>query len=408
MTGPTASGLVPDHAPSIECVEIREALSAPSRGLTEWALVHAHVARCPDCQKQRESLQLAVSPQRVEAFSGVRLIEGARALVTWTTGHVPMLAGSIATSVARAWVPIARASDLVMALRSPLATVGRGAAHGARETTGAGATWALGAMSRLGGLASIPLIASSRAGVRLIESAGTTLTRVGRRMPLLIAPSARAARHVIGRGRLGITRVPDAIIRLRSPLTVAVRRTTHAASRAGGDGVARALGLLDRLGVLASGLARSAAGAIGDHPRAYAAIAGLAVLVPSLLFLWSRQGPDDLVPRFSDRERISRETAVPAARIRDEPAVSVPFVVTSPPRPGTARPAPVAAAPPDTPPVTVSHTQAEVPVPVRRRAPAAAPPPSADAVQNADASDPAAAIDWLLQGGRNRRQTENP
>jgi hypothetical protein len=60
-----------------------------------------------------------------------------------------------------------------------------------------------------------------------------------------------------------------------------------------------------------------------------------------------------------------------------------------------------------------SEVPAEIPAPVRRSemAPAQrrqatlARSPSTEAVQNAD---PAAAIDWLLQGGRGRRQTEGP
>jgi hypothetical protein len=60
-----------------------------------------------------------------------------------------------------------------------------------------------------------------------------------------------------------------------------------------------------------------------------------------------------------------------------------------------------------------SEGPAEIPAPVRRSEtapaprpqPTFAPSPSTEAVQNAD---PAAAIDWLLQGGRGRRQTESP
>ncbi|HJR04200.1 MAG TPA: hypothetical protein VKA83_21340, partial [Methylomirabilota bacterium] len=145
MTGPTASGLDPHHAPSIECLEVREALSASSRGLTEWALVQAHVARCPDCQKQRESLRLAVGSQRVESFPGA------------------MLAASVATSIARARVLIARAPHLLMPLRSSSATTFRGTVRGAREAAGARATRVLGLLSRLGALAAIARTACGRA-----------------------------------------------------------------------------------------------------------------------------------------------------------------------------------------------------------------------------------------------------
>jgi len=491
MTGPTASGLDRNHAPSIDCLEVREALSASSHGvgLTEWALVHAHVARCPDCQKQREALQLAVNSQRVEPFHGA------------------MLAASVATSIERARVLIARAPHLLMPLRSSAATAFRGTARGARETAGVGATRALGLLSRLGALATIALIASRRAGVRLVERAGATftrvgrrmllliaasaragghviggarfriarvpdvaiglrapltvavrrtahaarqtagagtaralglvnrlgalasisltasmragagliersgatLTRVGRRMPLLVAPSARAVGHAIGRARLGITRVPAVVIGLGSPLTVLVRSTTHVASRAAGAGVAQGVGWLDRLGVLGSSLTRSTARAVGDHPRACAAIAALAILVPSLLLLWPLRGPDDLVRWFSGRGQLSRELSAPVERKPAGPAAPVPFVVTAPPGSGPgAPPAPVVAPRSQTSPVAVSHVPAEIPAPARRRAPAPAPPPSVDAPGNVEAADSTAAIDWLLQGGRSRRQAESP
>ena len=81
MTGPTSSSQGLDHAPSIDCHEVREALGAPPRGmsLTECALVLAHVARCPVCQKEQESLQLAAISQRVEpAQPGAKLIEHSR------------------------------------------------------------------------------------------------------------------------------------------------------------------------------------------------------------------------------------------------------------------------------------------------------------------------------------------
>jgi hypothetical protein len=221
-----------------------------------------------------------------------------------------------------------------------------------------------------------------------------------------VRTTTHAARQTAG---AGAARAVGLLSRLRAPLTVAVRSTTHAIRQTARAGVARGLGRLDRLGVRASSLARSTARAIGYHPRAYAAIGGLAVLVPSLLFLWPRQGPDDLVPRLSGRGRLSREISAPVDRKPAEPAAPVPFVVTASPRPGAgAPPAPVVAPRPEPSSVTVSHLPAEVPAPVRRRATAAAPPPSGDAPGNAEAADATAAIDWLLQGGRSRRQAESP
>ena len=417
MTGPTSSPPDLDQAPSIDCYEVQEALAGPPRGvsLTEWALVHAHVAGCPACQKQRESLELAISSQRVEPSHrpGAKLIERSRALVISTARQVPMLvapsARPVAISIERTRLVIARVPVLLTGLRSPLAIAAQGTARGVREAVAAGATRGLGLVSRLGVLASTSLTASTRAGMTLTETTGAAVAQVGRRMPSLITPSFRAAGHVVGRARLVIRRVPRAVIRLCSSMIVALRGPARAVGQAAGAGVARILGVLDRLGAVASILARSAARAIGARPRAYAVLAGLAVLVPSLLFLWPRQGLDDLGSRFSGRERTSREISVPVARTPVEPAAPVPLAVTSPPRARAgAPPPPVAAARRETPPVTGSQRPAEIPAPVRRQATASAPPPSTDAPQSAETADPAAAIDWLLKGGNNRRQAESP
>lgn len=415
MTGPTSSSQGLDHAPSIDCHEVREALGAPPRGmsLTECALVHAHVARCSVCQKEQEALQLAAISQRVEpAQPGAKLIEHSRALVISTVRHVTPSARPVAISIERARLVIARVALLVGRLRSPLAIAVHGTARGAREAAGAGAARARGLVSRVGVLAATSRTAATRTGVTLIESTGAAVAGVGRRMPSLVTPSVRAAGHGVGRARLrlAITRVPHAVIRLRSSVIGELRGPARAAGQAAGTGVARVLGVLDRLAVVASLLARSTARAIGARPRAYAAIAWLAVLVPSFLFLWPRQGLDDLGSRFSGRERTSREISVPAARTPVGPAAPVPFAVTSPPRPGAgAPPSPVAAARPETSPVTGSRTQAEIPAPVRRRAASASAAPAAtDAPQSAETSDPAAAIDWLLKGSKSRRQAESP
>ena len=412
MTGPTSSSQGLDHAPSIDCHEVREALGAPPRGmsLTEWALVLAHVARCPVCQKEQESLQLAAISQRVEpAQPGAKLIEHSRALVISAVRRVTPSARPVAISIERARLVIARVPLLVGRLRSPLAIAVHGTARGAREAAGAGAARALGLVSRVGVLAATSLTAATRTGAALIESTGAAVAGVGRRMPSLVTPSVRATGHGVGRARLAITRVPHGVIRLRSSVIGGLRGPARAAGQAAGAGVARVLGVLDRLAVVASILARSTARAIGARPRVYAAIAWLAVLVPSFLFLWPRQGLDDLASRFSGRERTSREISVPAAPVR--PAAPVPFAVTSPPRPVAGAPTPpVAAARPETSPVTGSRTQAEIPAPVRRRATASAPaaPAATDAPQSAETSDPAAAIDWLLKGSKSRRQTESP
>src|SRR5258705_8977872 len=130
----------------------------------------------------------------------------------------------------------------------------------------------------------------------LTETAGAAVAQVGRRMPSLITPSFRAAGHVVGRARLVIRRVPRAVIRLCSSMIVALRGPARAVGQAAGAGVARILGVLDRLGAVASIPSRSAAPAIGRPPRAYGVIAGPAVPLPSPPFL---RPPPGLAPLWA-------------------------------------------------------------------------------------------------------------
>jgi hypothetical protein len=164
-------------------------------------------------------------------------------------------------------------------------------------------------------------------------------------------------------------------------------------ARAAGKAIAAA-GAVGRIGVLISNRARS-------YPKVCTGIVSLAILVASLLFLWPRQWPDDLVPRFSGAERLSRDAPAPGDRKPAEPAAAAPLAKAAPPRPGAA---------------ALPARQAEIPAPVRRSNPALArsrttastAQPSTEAIQNAEASDPTAAIDWLVKGGSSRRHAERP
>jgi hypothetical protein len=134
--------------------------------------------------------------------------------------------------------------------------------------------------------------------------------------------------------------------------------------------------------------------------RVCTAIVSLAVLVAVIL--------------FSAGERLSQDVRLPAD---GEPTLAE----TSTPNPVSApEPAPVEGARPETPRVAIRpkppETRTEIPAPFRRpdpalaqiRATASAPTPSTEAIQNAEASDSTAAIDWLLKGGSSRRRIENP
>jgi hypothetical protein len=99
---------------------------------------------------------------------------------------------------------------------------------------------------------------------------------------------------------------------------------------------------------------------------------------------------------LSAGERLSRDVRLPADL---EPS----FAETSTPIPVAAvQPAPVEASRPQPRPVRVRPRSPEP-----AQAAAVLTSPTEATAQNADASDPTAAIDWLLQGGR-RRQAESP
>jgi hypothetical protein len=192
------------------------------------------------------------------------------------------------------------------------------------------------------------------------------------------------------------------------------RETAGAAGRVIADsrvGAMRTLDLLRRVGgrlPLLLGRSGRAFGHIAvtipdrarAHPKVCAGIVSLVVLVASILFLGPPQWPDTFVPRSSPGERPLRDVRLPVDRKAAEPVAAAPLVQVSPPRPASG-PQPVPALR-----VAAPETPAAVPA-LARRSSASAPPPSTEATRNAEASDPAAAIDWLLKGS-GRRHAERP
>jgi hypothetical protein len=348
----------------MNCHEAREGSSDLGMGLTERALVHAHVLQCVECRKERESLPQAVSSRP--------RVEPSRA----------------------AW------------------------------------------LTRLRVLLSISLTLAGQVAVRVVGV-----------LAILFTLSVRAAAHLIGRVRFVITRFAHLLIGLRSPVLIAFRGSARAAIEAAGAGVTRGLDLLPRLSVLVSiflsgsrqalarvawvrwrlpfqGIARAATEAVRagvtrgldllarlrqtkdaawtTRPllRVCTAIVGLAVLVAVIL--------------FSAGERLSQDVRLPADADPTLAETSTSNAVSAP------EPALVGVSRPETPRVAMRpkppETQTEIPAPLRRpdpafaqrRATASAPVPSTETAQNAEASDPTAAIDWLLKGGSSRRRIENP
>ena len=272
----------------MNCHEAREGVSALGVGLTERALVHAHVMQCVECRKERESL---------------------------------------------------------------------------------------------------PQVVSSRQ--RVAPSRAAWLTRLLVLLSISFTVSVRAARRVIAASRVGAMRILDLLIRVRSLPPLRFALSERAAVKAMG-----ATGAVGRIVVASSSRARPLL-------KVCTGIVSLAVLIAAILALWPRQWPDNLMPRFSAGERLSRDVRLPVDRKPAELAVAAPLVKTSTPKPVSA-PQPA--------------TQTEIPASLRRpdpalaqsRATAFAPMPSTEAAQNAEALDSTAAIDWLLKVGSSRRRIENP
>jgi hypothetical protein len=327
---------------------------------------------------------------------------------------------------------ITRFAHLLIGRRASVLITFQGSARAAIEAAGAGVTRGLDLLRQLRVLLAISSTVSSQAAVRVVEVARL---------------SVRAAAHLI-------TRFAHLLIGRRSSVMITFRGSARAAIEAAGAGVTRGLDLLPRLSVLVSifssvsrqalvrvawlvdrftqvrwrlpfqGIARAATEAVRagvtrglnvlarlwqtkdaawtTRPllRVCTATVSLAVLVAVIL--------------FSAGERLSQDVRLPADGKPTLAETSTLNPVSAP------QPAPMEVSQPETPRVSMRpklpETQAEVPAPLRRpdpafaqrRATASAPVPSTETAQNAEASDPTAAIDWLLKGGSSRRRIENP
>jgi hypothetical protein len=232
----------------------------------------------------------------------------------------------------------------------------RGSARAAIEAAGAGVTRGLDLLPRLSVLVSIFLTVSRQALVRVAWLVDL-FAQVRWRLPF--QGIARAATEA---ARAGVTRVLDLLARLRQT--------------------------------------KDAAWTTRPLLRVCTAIVSLTVVVAVIL--------------FSAGERLSQDVRRPADGKPTLAETATPSPVSAP------QPAPVEAPRPETPRVAMRpkppEAQTEIPAPLRRsdpafaqsRATASAPISSTETVQNGEASDPTAAIDWLLKGGTSRRRIENP
>ena len=402
----------------MNCHDAREGASALEMGLTERALVHAHVMQCVECRKERESLpQAASSRPRVEPSRAAWLTR-LRVLLTISL----TLSGQATVRVFEGTrVGVARVPDLLTRVRGLLSVLVKLAERAAANVIGA-TRFSLTVFGQAAGR----VVEVARAGVaRVLDMP----TRVRWLPPILFSLSVRAVGNLSEAARAGVTRVLDSLTRLRVLRSISFTVSVRAA---GGVIAARRVGamrildqlirmrwlpaLLFALSERAAVKAKGATGAVGrivvttsSHARPLlkvcTGIVSLAVLIAAILAVSPRQWADNpmprLMPRFSPGERLSRDVRLPVDRKPAELAVAAPLVKTSTAEPVSA-PQPA--------------SQTEIPASLRRpdpsraqsRATASARMPSTEAVQNAEASDSTAAIDWLLKGGSSRRRIENP
>jgi len=410
----------------MNCNDAREGFSRGGMGLTERALVHAHVMQCVECRKERESLPLVVSSRR-------RVTPPSDA--TW----VPRLRGLLAVSLTISGRGAARGLEgarvgVTRAL-SAVARLSERAAGKAIGATHSGMIISVELLTRLrvllamsltvfGRAALRPGAALGRAAVRVVEVGRSGAPLIGR-VCFAMARVAHSAfqgvvRAAIEAARAGVTRVLVPLTRLPVRLSTSFTVSAGAAGRVVAASRARARQALDvlirlrglaslvfarseRAAVKAIGAAWAVGRVIATPPgrvrpllKVGAGIASLAVLLAALLASWPRPWwPDDLMARFSPVERLSPDARRPVDRPPLEPGAAAPLVQTSAPPPAA---------------------QTEIPAPSRRpdpslarsRAAASAAIPRTEAVQTAEASDSTAAIDWLLSGGGGRRRIENP
>lgn len=379
-----------NDAPAMTCPDAREKLSALRRGmdLTERALVHAHVMQCEECRQEREEQpQPVASAPTGAAHVSLTVAEVARAGVARTAG--------VLTQVEHVRSGLTRSVHGLIQLRSPLMTAVQGTARAVIDPARAGVPRVLDVLARLRELLSIALTVSGQAAARVAE---VVLAGLARGMGLTARVSGQLpglAASLLGQARFGIARCSHRLMgtcsSLMSELQSAARATTDAL-RAGMTG---AFALPTRLMTTGRALSVRAAHAfplrakqVTVRParpalRVGIGIVSLAILVAAIV--------------FSAGERFSPDVRLPAALEPSFAEISAPMPVSALP------PAPVEVSRPEARPVSVRPRSPEA-----ARAAAALTPSTEAAAQNADASDPTAAIDWLLQGGRGRRQTDKP
>lgn len=444
-----------NDAPPMNCQDAREELPALVRpggmGLTEWALVVAHLRQCGDCRRERASLermevgsrQRAASPHaRLQSFLmetiGPIRSEATRFAARLTPRRVPL---SIPSTVS-AQAAIVGATSLVDLLARRLGQVPELVKRGLFITQLAD----LLARLRMSSMVAFRWAArfapaAARGGVtRALE----LLTRVRCMLLIVSTRVGRVAAYVVGAGRSVIARSPDVLTWLRARLAFSFTMSRWAKARTIGAGRVGAIWMADRLasgisaarhagGIAASRFLTPGGRASGTRPllTACAGIVSLAILAATMVSLSMSSSPR----QPSTGEWVSLDVRLPADRMPAEATAPPRPVETSVPKRISSPAAPAAGSEPRARRLAMraKGAEAEIPAPSRSGdpslgggpAPARAPISAAEGVRSGepsppqesarsrdaarfqgadapDARDESAAIDWLLRGGRGR------
>lgn len=280
----------------MNCHDAREGLSArfhSEMGLTEWALLDAHVRQCVECRKERESLlvgssrhQVTPAPALLHCLSKMTdaIHFGTTSVAVWPT-RLRVLLSIFLTVSGQASVRVIEASRVgatrlvglltrVSWLLPKLFKLSVRAAAFVIEATGVVITRFVVLLARLRWSLMIAFQGAGRAAVRVVEAARAgvawpigRLTRVRWLLPILFTLSVRAAASLIGPIRFVITRFAHLLIWLRLSLMIAFQWARRAAIKAIRAGVTRVLDLVMRVRCLVPVLLKlsehAAANAIG-------------------------------------------------------------------------------------------------------------------------------------------------
>lgn len=403
-----------NDGPPMNCQDARERLPALVRpggmGLTDWALVVAHLRQCGDCRRERASLeQMEVGPRQRAASPRARLqsflmktigpirSEATRFAARLTPRRVPLSIPSTVSPQAA----IVGATSLVDLRARRLGRVPELLKRGLLITQLAD----LLARLRMSSMAAFRWAARSapaaaRGGVtRALE----LLTRVRCMLLIVSTRAGRVAAYVVGASRSVIAWSPDVLAWLRARLARSFTMSRWAKARAIGAGRVGAVWMADRL---ASG---------SSLLTARAGIVSLAILAATIVSLSAslspRQRPDTPLRRPSTGEWVSPDVRVPADRMPAETAAPPRPVETSVPERISTPGAPAAGSEPRARRLAMRAKGAEAEIPAPSRSSDPSPPHESARSRGAarfrgadapDARDESAAIDWLLQGGRGR------